>query len=117
MNHKDWRDRNYLCRECDSYGDEATGMDEMPSECTRCSNSGPYTIREECNEHTVGLLSEIFALEKKCSYERIKLCENLRNKYDLSAERFHDLISYDEKLFREVEINANAYLAALQKLL
>ena len=115
MNHKDWRDRNYLCRECDSYGDAATGMDEMPSECTRCSPH--FTIREECNEHTVGLLREIFVLENKCSYERKKLCEKLRNKYDLSATRFHDLISYDEKLFREVEINANAYLAALQKLL
>lgn len=117
MNYKDWRDRDYLCRECGIYGSATTGMDTMPSECTSCSYSGPYTVREECNEHTVGLLREIFALEKECSYERIKLCEKLRNAYYVSAARFHDLTSYDEKIFREVEINANAYLAALQKLL
>lgn len=117
MNHKNWRDKEYLCRECGTYGDAATGMDTMPSECTSCSNSGPYTIREECNDFTVGLLRKIFTLEKECSYEQKKLCEKLRNAFNVSAARFHDSSSYDEKKFKEVELNAFAYLTALQKLL
>jgi len=46
-----------------------------------------------------------------------KLCEKLRNAYNVSAARFHDSSSYDEKEFKEVELNAIAYLTALQKLL
>ena len=72
MNHKNWRDTKYLCRECDSYQNAATGMDTTPWECTICSHSGPYTTREECNDFTLGLLRKIFALEKECSYEQKK---------------------------------------------
>lgn len=115
MTEKDWRDKEYLCRWCGDYGDATTGMDAMPSECSSCSKSGSYTIREECNKYTVGLLRNIFELEKEYSYEQRKLYEKLREAYNLSASRFHDSTSYDEKKFKEVQLCAENYIKALRE--
>ena len=115
MTEKDWRDREYLCSSCGTYAGATIGMDTMPSECGSCSNSGPYTVREECNKYTVDLLREIFEVEKECSYERLKACEKLRDAYNLRASRFHDLTSYDEIKFKEVELRAKNYIKALRE--